>query len=170
MMTSGLMAQKFVTKNGYIRFFSETPMESIEAVNNQVNAAYDYSSSKLVFKVLMKSFEFEKALMEEHFNENYVESDTYPNATFIGTVENNNEVDLTKKGTSKVLVKGKLTIHGVTKEVEAEGEMIFDKDLIQAKAKFFVKPGDYNIKIPGAVVENIAEEIEVTVDVSMKKL
>jgi polyisoprenoid-binding protein YceI len=170
MLTSGLMAQKFVTKNGSIRFFSETPMESIEAVNNQVNAAYDYSTSKMVFKVLMKSFEFEKALMEEHFNENYVESDEFPNATFIGTVDNNSDIDLTKKGIVKVLVKGKLSIHGVTKEVAAEGEMIIDENLVQAKASFFVKPGDYDIKIPGAVVKNIAEEIEVTVDVSMKKL
>ena len=86
-------AQRYITKNGHIKFYSETPMETIEANNHQVNSALDIATGDFVFKVLMKSFEFEKALMQEHFNENYVESDKYPNATFKGKVLNISEYD-----------------------------------------------------------------------------
>ena len=81
-------AQKYITKNGYIKFYSETPIETIEAHNRQVNSALDRETGDFVFKVLMRSFEFEKALMQEHFNENYVESENFPNATFKGKVTN----------------------------------------------------------------------------------
>ena len=83
-----LNAQKYITKTGFIRFYSDAPLEKIEALNRQVNAALDITSGDLVFKVLMKSFHFEKALMQEHFNENYVESDKYPNAEFRGKITN----------------------------------------------------------------------------------
>jgi len=170
LLSTTLFAQKFITKNGHIRFYSETPMETIEADNKQVNAAYDHESGMMVFKVLMKSFEFEKALMQEHFNENYVESDEYPNATFKGNVVNNTDIELGKLGELSVKVKGTLTIHGVSKEVEADGSMDIQKDGIHAIAKFMIKPADFDIKIPGAVVKNIAEEIEVSIDVDLKKL
>lgn len=169
-LTSSLFAQKFITKNGYIQFYSETPVETIQADNHSVNSAYDHSSGMFVFKVLMKSFEFEKALMQEHFNENYVESDKYPNATFKGEIVNNSDIDLSKNGEITVKVKGKLNIHGVTKEIEEEGVMKIEGDMIHATAEFIIKPADFDIKIPGAVVKNIAEEIEVRVDVKLKKL
>jgi len=170
LLSTSMFAQKFITKNGHIRFYSETPMETIEADNKQVNAAYDHESGMLVFKVLMKSFEFEKALMQEHFNENYVESDEFPNATFKGEVVNNSDLHLDKEGEVVVKVKGLLTIHGMTKEVEAEGIMDIQKEGIHAKAKFMLEPKEFDIKIPGAVVKNIAEEIEVSVDIDLKEL
>ncbi|NOR88377.1 MAG: YceI family protein [Bacteroidales bacterium] len=165
-----LSAQRFMTKNGFVKFYSETPMETIEANNHQVNSAYDYTSGVFVFKVLMKSFEFEKALMQEHFNENYVESDSYPVASFKGEIVNNSEINLTKKGPIEVKVKGVMKMHGVTKDIEATGTMDLQDDLIHATAKFDIKPSDFDIKIPGAVVKNIAEAVEVTVDVELKKL
>lgn len=165
-----LFGQKFITKNGFIQFYSETPIETIQADNRSVNSAYDYESGLFVFKVLMKSFEFEKALMQEHFNENYVESDKYPNATFKGQIANNSDIDLSKSGEVAVKVKGDLTIHGVTRSIEEEGIMKIDEDMIHATATFIAKPSDFDIKIPGAVVKNIAEEIEVRVDVELKKL
>ena len=97
--TFSLQAQKYMTKNGNIKFYSETPMETIEATNNQVNAALDTQTGDLVFKVLIKSFQFEKALMQEHFNENYMESDKMPNSTFKGKVTNLSAIDFTKEGT-----------------------------------------------------------------------
>jgi polyisoprenoid-binding protein YceI len=145
-------------------------METIEADNHSVNAAYDHESGMFVFKVLMKSFEFEKALMQEHFNENYVESDQFPNASFKGQIENNSDIDISNNAEVRVTVKGKLTIHGVTKEIEEEGVLKIEGDLINATSTFNVKPADFDIKIPGAVVKNIAEEIEVRVDVKLKKL
>jgi hypothetical protein len=81
-------AQKYMTKSGTIKFSSETPIEKIEALNRQVNSALDFSSGNFVFKVLIPGFEFKKALMQEHFNENYMESDKFPNATFNGKIAN----------------------------------------------------------------------------------
>lgn len=164
-------AQKYVTKNGFIRFYSEAPMENIQADNRQVNAALDVATGEFVFKVLMKSFEFEKALMQEHFNENYVESDKFPNGTFVGKVTNIGEIDFLKEGTYEALVEGDLTIHGVTNKVSEKGTFtVMPGGKVQGKSKFFVKVADYQIKIPSTVVNNIAESIEVTVDLELSKL
>jgi polyisoprenoid-binding protein YceI len=163
-------AQKFITKTGHIKFFSESPMEKIEAHNRQVNAALDAATGDFVFRVLMKSFEFEKALMQEHFNENYVESDKYPNATFVGNVVNINEVNISKDGNYNVGVQGKLTMHGVTKQVQAKGSFEVKEGKILGKAKFDILLSDYNIKIPGAVANNISNEIEITVEVNLEKM
>lgn len=169
-ISSSLFAQKFITKTGHISFYSETPMETIEADNKQVNAAYDHESGMFVFKILMKSFEFEKALMQEHFNENYVESDEFPNAIFKGEIVNNKDVDLNKMGEVPVKVKGLITIHGMTMDLETDGVMDIQKDGIKAHATFMLEPKEFDIKIPGAVVKNIAEEIEVRVNIDLKKL
>lgn len=169
-LSTSLFAQKFITKSGHIRFYSETPMETIEAHNKQVNSAYDHETGNFVFKVLMKSFEFEKALMQEHFNENYVESDDFPNAMFKGKIVNHSDIILDKDGEVPVKVKGQMTIHGVSKDWEAEGVFEIQKNQIHATSVFLIKPADFDIKIPGAVVKNIAEDIEVTVDIELNKL
>src|SRR3712207_5284780 len=106
-------AQQLVTRNGYTGFFSKTPLEDIKAESNQTMAAVDLTKQTLAFAVLVKGFLFQKALMQEHFNENYIESDKYPKATFSGTYTG--PVDVTKNNTYKVMVKGQLTLHGVTK-------------------------------------------------------
>ena len=168
--TYAVQAQKYMTKNGNIKFYSETPMETIEANNNQVNAALDSQTGDLVFKVLIKSFQFEKALMQEHFNENYLESDKFPNSTFQGKVTNLSSVNFAKEGTYEAIIEGDLTIHGVTKKISEKGTFTVKAgDKIQGNSKFNVKPADYDIKIPGAVVKNIAEILEVTVDIELIK-
>ncbi|MCF8368445.1 MAG: YceI family protein [Bacteroidales bacterium] len=161
--------QKYVTKNGHIKFYSETPIETIEAHNHQVNSALDYETGDFVFKVLMKSFEFEKALMQEHFNENYVESDKYPNAVFKGKVQNITDIDLSHEGEYKIIVDGELTLHGVTKKIMANGTFKVGVDNLIGNSSFILKPEDYNIKIPKTVVNNIAGEIEVTVEIDLKE-
>jgi len=164
-------SQKFMTKNGSIRFYSETPIETIQADNKQVNSALDIQTGDFVFKVLMKSFVFEKALMQEHFNENYVESDKFPNATFQGKISNLSAIDFTREGTYEVNVDGDLTIHGVTKKISEKGTLTIKAgDKISGQSKFMVKPADYDIKIPAAVVKNIAETLEVTVDIELAKI
>ena len=166
-----VQAQKYMTKNGNIKFYSETPIETIEATNNQVNAALDSQTGDLVFKVLIKSFQFEKALMQEHFNENYMESDKFPNSTFVGKVTNLSAIDFSKEGTYEATIEGDLTIHGVTKKISEKGTFTVKAgDKIHGISKFNVKPADYSIKIPGAVVKNIAETIEVTVDIELSKM
>lgn len=165
-----IQAQRYITKNGHISFFSKAPLEDIEAHNRQVNAAYDASKGDIVFKILMKSFEFEKALMQEHFNENYVESHKFPNATFTGTVTNFKEIDVSKNGTYRAVVEGELTIRGITKPVKETGTFEVSGDEINGKCVFNIRLADFNVTIPKAVASNISENIEIRVDAKMKKL
>ncbi len=162
--------QRYITKTGHIWFHSEAPLETIEAHNNQVNSALDINTGALVFKVLMKSFIFEKALMQEHFNENYVESDKFPNATFQGKVANIADIDLLKEGSYNAEISGELTIHGITNKVEANGTFDVNSDMIAGKSKFTLLIADYDISIPGAVAGKIADEIEINVDLQLKEL
>nr|NQU94358.1 YceI family protein [Bacteroidota bacterium] len=170
LVSTGVHAQKYMTKNGHISFFSSMPMEDIEAHNLQVNAALNTQTGDFVFKVLIKSFEFKKALMQEHFNENYMDSHKYPNATFQGKVTNLGEIDFGKDGEYPAQVDGKLTIHGVTQEVKETGVFIIGKGIINSKSIFNLMTADYNIKIPKAVINNIAESIELRVDVKLEPL
>ena len=156
-------AQRYITRNGYIGFYSHTPIEDIKADNNQVASILDTSTGNIVFQVLIKSFHFEKSLMEEHFNENYLESDKYPKSTFEGKIKNISEVDFSKNGIYNVTVEGDLTIHNVTKKVTAGGTLEVTSGGITALSKFNLIPEEYNIKIPGVVRNNIAETIEITV-------
>jgi len=160
--------QKYVTKNGHIKFYSETPMETIEAHNRQVNSALDIATGDFVFKVLIKSFEFEKALMQEHFNENYLESDKFPDATFTGKITNLSSIDFAKEGKYEAEVEGFLKIHGETKKVNEKGTFEVSGGKIFGKAVFMVHIADYKVKIPNTVINNIAEDVEVTVDIGLE--
>ena len=162
--------QRFITKNGHVYFYSEAPMETIEAHNKQVNSALDIKTGDIIFKILMKSFIFEKALMQEHFNENYVESDKFPNATFKGKVTNMDAIEFSLPGSYDAIIEGELTIHGITQKVAAEGIFQVKNDMIHGKAKFNVAISDYDISIPGAVAGKIAEVVEITVDVKLTEL
>jgi len=159
--TSSAIAQdKYFTKQGYISFYSHTPVEDIKAENNQVLSIIDFSTTEIAVTLLMKSFAFEKALMQEHFNENYVESDKYPKANFSGKIQNLEDI---LSGNNNVAeIKGNLTIKGITKPVTIESKVSIEKDTITLKGKFMVTVADYNIKIPAIVRKNIAEKIEVT--------
>lgn len=157
-------AQKYMTRTGKVTFFSSTPLENIEAFNNDVSSVMDGSTGDVMFIVPIKSFHFEKALMQEHFNENYMESDKFPKAEFKGKIANPGEVNFKKDGTYNVKVAGKLTIHGVSKEVSIPGTVTVKGSSITSGTKFGVKPADYGIKIPALVKGKIAEQIEVTVN------
>ena len=163
-------AQNYITKKGHIQFYSETPIETIEAHNNAVNCALNLKTGDLVFKVLIKSFEFEKALMQEHFNENYMESDQYPNATFKGKVTNLADIDFGNDGTYDANIEGDLTIHGVTQGVMEKGSFTVKAGKIQGNSVFNVLLEDYQIKVPGAVRKQISESIEVSVDVMLEEV
>jgi polyisoprenoid-binding protein YceI len=157
-------AQKYMTKNGFIGFYSHTPLEDIKAENNQVASALDVTTGELVFQALIKSFHFEKALMEEHFNENYIESDKYPRASFQGKITNISSVDFSKKGTYEVNVEGDMTIHGVTNKFSTKGTIDVADGTIEAKSKFNLVPEDYKITIPGVVRDKINKSMEVTIN------
>ena len=170
MVTVSVIGQNYVTKTGHIKFFSETPMESIEANNHAVNSALNPNSGDFVFKVLVKSFEFEKALMQEHFNENYMESDAFPNSTFRGKIDNMKDINFKKNGSYDAVIKGDLTVHGITKAVEEKGTFTIMDGKIQGQSVFSVLLEDYEIKVPGAVKEQISESIEITVDVMLEEV
>jgi hypothetical protein len=166
LMTLSLFSQRYITKNGYISFFSHTPVEDINAENNQVAGVLDLTTGEMIFQVLIKSFHFEKALMEEHFNKNYLESDKYPRAEFRGKINGPGKVDYSEKGSHNVTVQGDLTIRGVTKPVTANGTIQVTDEGIIADSKFNIAPEDYDITIPGVVREHIAKDVEITI--SMK--
>ncbi|GAB5539677.1 MAG: hypothetical protein Salg2KO_17800 [Salibacteraceae bacterium] len=168
-VSSASIAQgKYFTRDGHIKFFSSTTMEDIEADNHKVTMVIDESTGKMEISALVKSFEFEKALMQEHFNENYMESTTYPKATFKGTVKD------FKKGAyntpTEVIAAGDLTRHGVTKAVEIPGTIAVKDGAYRLESKFLVKPADYDIVIPNTVSDKIANEIEVMVDADLNPL
>lgn len=163
-------AQKYFTRSGTIRFFSSTPLENIEAINRQASCIVDLGNGELLAKVLIEAFQFEKALMQEHFNENYMESDRYPSAQFKATLANTAAFDPNSTATQKVLLTGDLTLHNVTKKIEVPGTVISKGDVMEASATFIIKPEDYAIKIPALVRNNIAREIEVSIFFELKEL
>ena len=154
----------FKTNTGNINFFSHTPVEDITADNHKVKTAFDATSGKMQFSALIKDFEFPKALMQEHFNENYMESTTFPKSTFSGVIENIAAIKTGENGIYKSTVSGKLTIKDVTKDVSTEGTFTVKDGVVNAKTTFVINPTDYNIEIPKSVAGKISKEIKITVD------
>lgn len=154
----------YFTKSAKVSFFSKSSLENIDAVNSEVTSFLDVAKGEFAFVSLIKSFKFKKALMEEHFNENYMESNTFPKANFKGSIEDISKVNFTKDGSYNVSVKGDMTIHGVTKPVTAPGVINVAGGKISANSRFSVKVKDFGIKVPAMYANNIAETIEITVD------
>jgi polyisoprenoid-binding protein YceI len=161
---------KFYTKTGKITFYSKAPLEEIEGKNKTVTAVLDSKSGALQFAVQMKGFEFEKQLMQQHFNENYVESDKYPRAEFKGNITNNSEINYSKDGSYTAKIKGKLTIHGVTRDVETTGTLKVDGGKIDANSTFNVLISDYKITIPSIVKDKVSKTIKIVVDCDLEPL
>ena len=155
---------KFYTKTGKISFFSTTSVEDIEAINKSAVTLLDTKSGDLQFAVLMKGFEFKKALMQEHFNRDYVESDKFPKGEFKGQISNNSEINYSTNGAYPAKAKGKLTIHGITKDIETSGTITVKDGKVMLNAVFNVLIADYNITVPKLYKDNISKSIKVTVD------
>ena len=169
--TSVSFAQdKFYTKTGKIDFFSKASLEDIEARNKTVTAVIDSKSGAIQFSVQMKGFEFEKELMQQHFNENYVESDKFPKGEFKGTITNNADIKYTTDGTYTARVKGKLTIHGVTRDVETTGTFKVSGGKIDASSTFNILLSDYDIKIPSVVKDKVSNNVKIVVSCLLEPL
>ena len=162
-------AQRYMTRTGRITFFSSTPLENIEAINNEASCVMDAGSGEVAFQVPIRSFKFEKELMQEHFNENYMESSKFPKADFRGKVADISSVNFSKDGVYNVRVTGKMTMHGTTRDVSTPCTITVKGGIATGAAKFKIRPTDYGIKIPGVVAGKIAQEIEVTVSSMMAK-
>ncbi len=158
---------KYYTKTAKINFYSKAPLENIEAVNKTVTAIVNRKTGEVQFSVLVKGFEFEKALMQEHFNENYMESSTYPKALFSGTIQNNSAVNYTKDGDYAASVKGILNLHGVAKEIIVPGNITIKNGVPALHAAFAIALSDYNISIPSLVKDKISQTVRITIDGQM---
>lgn len=176
-LSASFNAQIYTAKTGAttISFYSEAPMENIEALNKGAIIVLKASTNEIQFRVTMQNFKFKNALMEEHFNENYMETEkkvdgAYPNrnAEFRGKI--NEPVDYTKDGETKVTVTGKLTMHGVTRDVTINGTVTKKGNDVIIYSKFRVKVADYNIKVPSMYVKNIAEEVDITINSTLEPL
>lgn len=153
--------QMYMTRTGEASFFSKTSVEDIKAVNKQAYAIIDVTKKQIAVSLLMKGFEFKKELMQTHFNENYVESDKFPKGVFLGTFTSMQPLLTT--GINKVEVAGKLTIHGITKNVILPATFQFLNGSLVGDATFNVSPADYNISIPALVRDNIAKQVQVII-------
>lgn len=162
--------QRLFTRDAKVRFSSEAPMEKIEAINKSGTLVLDQASGRIECKVLIKNFLFEKALMQEHFNENYMESTKFPNAAFKGTIANLDEVKFDKDGKYPVRVKGVMEMHGVKKDIEAAGVIKVDKGAVTVKSDFDLKCSDYDIKIEANKLANISNEIKVSVEAALEPM
>lgn len=152
--------------SGKIHFYSDAPLEKIEADTKEFVAIINPANRKFAFAVLISTFEFDKSLMQEHFNENYMESEKYPKATFSGTI--NEDIDLLKDSTYNVTVTGDLTIHGVKKARTLDAKVIVKNGMMDLSSKFKVKLEDHDIEIPKMVFKNIAEVIDVDIAAKLK--
>jgi hypothetical protein len=156
-------SQLYSTRAGFVGFYSKTALEDIKGENNQVYAIIDAGKKNLAFAALLKGFIFPKELMQEHFNENYVESDKYPKASFSGAYTG--DVTLGTDGVYKVMVKGNLTLHNVTKSIETPATIEVKGGHLVGVAEFKVKPEDFNITIPSVVRDKIDKEMTVKVNI-----
>ena len=169
MATSGVFAQKYLTRTGKVTFDATTPTspEKIAGMNNEVSTVFDAKVGNILFQVPVKSFKFKNALMQEHFNENYMESDKFPKADFKGNITNLSDVNFSKDGTYKTTVSGSLTIHGVTNSVTVSGTATVTGNTVMLKATFPAKLAEYKISVPGLVADKVAKEASVIMECSL---
>jgi polyisoprenoid-binding protein YceI len=163
---------KYFTKTGKIDFDATVPKspEDIKGVNKSTTMVIDTKTGDMEFLVLMKGFEFTRALMQEHFNENYVESTKFPKAEFKGAIVDNAAVNYTKDGAYKVKVKGKLTMHGITKDTESDGVITIKSGKITATSTIVTVLADYKISIPSLVADKVASSAKININCALEPL
>ncbi|GAA4315766.1 hypothetical protein GCM10023149_12510 [Mucilaginibacter gynuensis] len=151
----------YVCKNAKISLYSEAPLENIDASSAKAVSVFNATTGDLSFSLPIRSLQFQKALMQEHFNENYMESDKYPNATFKGKVSQ--KISGTQDGTFAVNVTGVLEVHGVKQNRTIPGKITVSKGVVSLSSEFMVLCKDHNIEIPQIVFKKIAESIQIKV-------
>jgi hypothetical protein len=158
---------KYMTRAGHVSFFSASIMEDIEARNDKVAAVFDLASGQIAFSVPIHEFQFKRTLMQEHFNENYMESDKFPKATFTGQLLNAPQVlKQLATTTQTVEVEGNLTMHGVTHKAIVTGTLQLRDGQLVVFAYFNVAPADFSIDIPLLVREHIAKSVSVRINLT----
>ncbi|KAA5534842.1 YceI family protein [Taibaiella lutea] len=164
-----LFAQKYLTRTGQISFTASTPLETINPVNNESATILDGATGDVIVETLIKGFKFKITLMQEHFNEEYMESDKFPKASFRGKITDINKVDFAKDGTYQVHVNGKLTMHGVTRDISIPANIKVTGNDITVTSTFSVAPEDYQISIPSLVRNKIAKTVQISMNALLHK-
>ena len=170
-ISAASFAQNYMTRTGKVYFNATTKSspEKIEAVNNETACLLMPAIGDVRFQVPVKSFKFEKQLMQDHFNENYMESDKYPKADFAGKITNLSEINFSKDGTYNAKVAGKLTIHGVAKDVNENGTITIKGNTAKLAAKFSVLMADYKINIPRVVEDKVDKSATISFEGELTK-
>ena len=162
-----LWSQKYMTRTGQITFQASVPtFEPIKATNQGTTAILDTQNGELAVLALVRGFRFRVALMEEHFNENYIESDTYPKTSFRGKIV---DFDVSKlmDNLQKFTLQGVLSLHGVNQNIEIPVLVGTQREQIKIMTDFSVRSEEYEIEIPKLVRKQIAEVVKISVDLSM---
>lgn len=159
LISSKSFGQLYATQSGETNFFSETPVENISAVNKTVGAILNITTNEIAVSMKMSAFDFPNKLMQEHFNENYMESEKFPTGIFKGKILE--VIDYTKIGTYDITAKGQLTLHGVTQARDLKGKLTVDNQKISLVCNFDIKLVDHKIEVPKLVFAKIAEVIAV---------
>ncbi|RVU02700.1 YceI family protein [Mucilaginibacter limnophilus] len=158
----------YACKNVRITLYSSAPLEDIEAESNAGKSVFNPATGELAFNVAIRSFKFPKSLMQEHFNENYMESDKYPQASFRGKI--NEKIDVNANGSFPVTVSGVLDVHGVKQNRTVKGTVNVNNGSVSMSSEFMVRCADHNIEIPKLVFKKIAETIKMTVSATYSPL
>ncbi len=163
---SGFLAgQSYFATDAYISFFSEAPLEDILAENNKVTTTFDIATGELNYAVPIKDFEFRKSLMKTHFNENYMESEKFPKASFKGVIRDWDPTLLDDENVHSVIVEGDMTIHGTMNPVTYTATLIKKGQEFVAESTFPISVAEYGVKVPTLLIKKIAEEVQVTIKV-----
>ena len=156
--------QVYKTSSGIINFDAGTGMEDIKGINKGVSSAFDSKTGRYQFLLPINGFEFKSQLMQDHFHENYMETDKYPKSKFTGQIIDINTVNFSKNGTYPVKVKGILEMHGVSKEVTANGNFIIDHGAVQSYSEFYILLSDFGISVPSLVGDKLSKKVKIQVN------
>ena len=168
--TTQLLAQnKYMTRTGSAHFVADGIIkDDVQARSNTVTAVLDASTGQVQARIPVNSFVFRKALMQEHFNENYLESHRFPNASFKGQIQGWNDQLLQKSGSQKIRFVGTIEVHGVARDINEAGLLEVSNGIIHLETDFKLVVADYGIKVPALVRDKIAKEAEVHVQANLK--
>jgi YceI-like domain len=165
-----ISAQKYYTKTGTVRFVSTSTLEKIEAETKSANCVWDIPTGSVEMAILIKSFNFDKALMQEHFNEDYMESDKFPKSIVKGLITNMPDINLAKDGKYEGKFKGTITIHGESKPIESKITFSIVAGSIQASTELKISLADFKIDIPSLVKDNIGKTVDIFINTKLELL
>jgi hypothetical protein len=163
-------SQKYITKTGVIDIYSATSLFTIEGKNQSVGSIIDASNGQVAASAMITAFKFKEALLEEHFNENYMESHKFPKAQFKGQITNWSSVNIAKDGTYAITLEGDLTIHGETRPIKTQGTLVISSGKIKATTEFVVSLANFKIKVEENYKDRINDEVKLTINFDYAKM